>query len=107
MQRRTFLKKSAVGIGALAGIYGGILKAEEASGERHSVEAAQSNGNDLVEEEDRAAWGTNAVILKSPWSGPPSVDDMLRDSEHTLALHRFYRVGVRIVRQHPLSAALL
>lgn len=30
MRRRTFLQKSAIGIGALAGLYGGVLKAEEA-----------------------------------------------------------------------------
>ena len=95
MQRRTFLKKSAVGIGALAGIYGGVLKAEAVRDDSHSAEATQSNGNGLVEieEEGRAEWGTNAAILKSPWSKSPSVDDMLRDSEHTLALNRFYRVG--------------
>ncbi len=49
MQRRTFLKKSAVGIGALAGFYGGVLKAEEVSGKQHFVETAQSNANHLVE----------------------------------------------------------
>ena len=61
----------------------------------HSVETTPSNGNSLakIEEAGQAAWGTNAVILKSPWSKSPSVDDMLRDSEHTLALNRFYLVG--------------
>ena len=95
MQRRTFLKKSTIGIGALAGFYGGVLKAEKVSSDQHSVESAQSNGNGVagIEEEGRVAWGTNAVVLKSPWSRTPSVDDMLADSEHTLALNQFYRVG--------------
>ena len=95
MQRRTFLKKSTIGIGALAGICGGVLKAERVSGDQLSAETAQSNGNGVggIEEEGRVAWGTNAIVLKSHWSGTPSVDDMLRDSEHTLTLNRFYRVG--------------
>ncbi len=95
MLRRTFLKKSTIGIGALAGFYGGVLKAEEVSSDQHSVDTAQSNGNGLagIGEEGRVAWGTNAVILKSPWSKTPSVDEMLADSEHTLALNRFYRVA--------------
>jgi alpha-glucosidase (family GH31 glycosyl hydrolase) len=82
MQRRTFLTRSAVGIGALAGFYGGVLKADEMSGDQHSAV-----------DESQAMWGTNAVVLKSLWSKPPSVDDMLRDSEHTVALNRFFRVG--------------
>jgi alpha-glucosidase (family GH31 glycosyl hydrolase) len=82
MRRRTFLKRSAVGIGALAGFYGGVLKADEVSGDQHSAS-----------DEGRDAWGTNAVVLKSRWSRPPSVDDMLRDDEHTVALNRFHRVG--------------
>ena len=95
MQRRTFLKKSTIGIGALAGFYGGVLKAEKVGSDQHSVETAQPNDNRLAgnEEEGRVAWGTNAVVLKSPWSRTPSLDDMLRDSEHTLALNRFFRVA--------------
>lgn len=87
MQRRTFLKKSAVGIGALAGFYSGVLKAEEVLSDQPP---ALSSGN---AEMGGAAWGTNAVVLKSPWSKSPSVADMLADSEHTVAMKRFYRVG--------------
>ncbi len=95
MRRRTFLKKSAVGIGTLAGVCGGVLKAEEIIGNQHSVMTAHSNGGGLqkAENEGELAWGVNAVALKSPWKGVPSVDAMLADREHTVALSRFYRVG--------------
>ncbi|MGB6745112.1 MAG: hypothetical protein WBE38_15805, partial [Terracidiphilus sp.] len=94
MQRRTFLKKSAIGIGTLAGMYGGVLKAGAASSQQSSA-TAHSSGDGLAEMEDEGplAWGTNAVVLKSPWDRVPSVDDLLADEEHTLALNRFYRVG--------------
>lgn len=95
MRRRTFLKKSAMGIGALAGVYGGALKAEELIGNRHSAITAYSSGGGLqkAEKEGEPAWGVNAVVLKSPWKSAPSADAMLADSEHTLALSQFYRVG--------------
>src|SRR5208337_3054116 len=95
MRRRTFLKKSAMGIGTLAGVYGGVLKAEEVIGGQHPVVAAHSSGDGLqkAEKEGEPAWGVNAVVLKSPWKGAPSVEDMLADSEHTLVLNRFYRAG--------------
>ena len=87
MQRRTFLKNSAIGIGTLAGMHSGILKAggESPSHSRDGAVATEGKGS-LV-------WGTNAVVLKSPWSGTPSADDLLTGSEHTLVLDRFYRVG--------------
>ena len=77
MQRRTFLKQSAIGIGALTGFHSEVLKAVEVSGVN----------------EGRVEWGTNAVVLKSPWNSSPSIDEMLADSEHTLALNHFFRVG--------------
>ena len=46
-----------------------------------------------MEDEGQLTWGTNAVVLRSPWSGSPSMDDLLADQEHTLILNRFYRVG--------------
>ena len=53
-----------------------------------------ASGNELREgKEGQVAWGTNAAVLKAPWNGTPSVDDLLADSEHTLVLDRFYRVG--------------
>ena len=48
MQRRTFLKKSAMGIGTLAGVYGGVLKAEEVIGNPHSVMTAYSSGGGVA-----------------------------------------------------------
>ena len=95
MQRRTFLKDSAIGIGTLAGIYGGVLKVRGESAKQQPVLTAHSGGHGFVgmEEESALAWGTNAVVLKSPWDRVPSADDLLADSDHTLALDRFYRVG--------------
>jgi alpha-glucosidase (family GH31 glycosyl hydrolase) len=88
MKRRTFLKKSAMGIGTLAGWHGGMFKAEAERRNHLSALAAPSS-----EEEGQIAWGVNAVILKSPWTGVPSADELLADREHTLKLNRFYRVG--------------
>ncbi len=71
MQRRTFLKNSAMGIGTLAGMYSGILKADGES-PPHS-----RYGDVMTEGKGPLAWGTNAVVLKSPWSDVPSLDDLL------------------------------
>jgi len=38
-------------------------------------------------------WGVNALVLKAPWAGAPSADDLLADGAHTVVLDRFYRVG--------------
>lgn len=95
MERRTFLKQSVIGIGTLAGMYGGILSAEVPGRSQQLLGTAHSSGDELVkmEEEGQLAWGTNAVVLKSPWSGIPSVDGILADREHTLVLNQFYRAG--------------
>ncbi|MGA2206712.1 MAG: hypothetical protein ABSG10_08265, partial [Terracidiphilus sp.] len=87
MQRRTFLKNSAIGIGTLAGMHSGILKA---GGESPSH---SRNSDVMTEGKGPLAWGTNAVVLKSPWSGTPTLGDLLSDHEHTAVLDRFYRVG--------------
>ena len=71
MKRRTFLTRSAIGVASFAGLC------------RNLKAAAQP----------QPAWGTNAVVLKSPWSSPPSIDAFLADREHTIALNHFYRVG--------------
>src|ERR1700677_1571826 len=42
---------------------------------------------------EKSSWGVNAIVLKSPWSSSPSLDELLVDHEHTLALNQFYRVG--------------
>jgi alpha-glucosidase (family GH31 glycosyl hydrolase) len=56
--------------------------------------AMQSSADQFVEtQQGQLVWGMNAVVLRSPWSRPPSLDDLLADREHTLALNRFYRVG--------------
>ena len=95
MQRRTFLKDSAIGIGTLAGIYSGVLKARGASRDQQSAESAHSSGYGLAErnKERLPVWGINAVVLKSPWRKVPSAEEVLADSEHTLVLDRFYRVN--------------
>lgn len=95
MERRAFLKQSAVGIGALAGVCGGLLKAEEGNLDHPAAITEDSSGHGFagMEEESQFVWGTNAVVLKSPWSKLPSVDGMLADREHTLLLNRFYRVA--------------
>ena len=46
-----------------------------------------------VQDESRLTWGVNAVILKSPWRGTPSLEDLLADQEHTVSFDRFYRDG--------------
>jgi alpha-glucosidase (family GH31 glycosyl hydrolase) len=93
--RRTFLKNSAIGIGTLAGMYGGVLEADGQSHDQEPVVTAHPSGDGFVEgkEEEQLAWGTNAVVLKSPWTRSPPVDDLLADRKHTLALKRFYRTG--------------
>ena len=42
---------------------------------------------------EKLGWGVNGIVLKSPWSSSPSLDALLVDHEHTLALNQFYRVG--------------
>ncbi len=92
MQRRTFLKKSAIGIGALAGVHSGILKVDATSSAQEP--AATSHSRPLGQTEKGApAWGTNAAVLKMPWSTSPSVDDLLTDQQHSVLLNPFYRVG--------------
>ena len=93
MRRRTFLRNTVMGIGTLAGMHG--LKAEGASRNQQPVVAAQSGASGFVErkEEGQLVWGTNAVVLKSPWSSSPSLDDLLADQEQTLVLNQFYRFG--------------
>jgi hypothetical protein len=85
MQRRAFLKRSAVGIGALAGFYGGIFNAEEMLGEQGPDEKASASGS--------GAWGINAAVLGTAWNKAPSPNEILGDTEHTLSLSRFLRVG--------------
>lgn len=87
MKRRAFLKTSAVGIGTLAGMSGGVLKLGWG---QKSAAAEGSDGHGAVG--SRLTWGANAVVLKSPWTALPSADEMLADREHTLALNQFYRV---------------
>jgi len=46
-----------------------------------------------MQNEEQLSLGVNAVVLKSPWSGSPSMDDLLTDHEHTVKLNQFYRAG--------------
>jgi alpha-glucosidase (family GH31 glycosyl hydrolase) len=68
-------------------MHSGILKADGES-PSHS-----RYGDVMTEGKGPLVWGTNAAVLKSPWSGSPSQDDLLSDREHTMVLDRFYRVG--------------
>ena len=91
MERRTFLKQSVIGIGTLAGIHSGILNARgESLGMPRGLLARYGGAmtGDMPE-----VWGTNAAVLKEPWSASPSTDELLSDDSHTLILNRFYRVG--------------
>jgi len=69
-------------------VYGGVLKADGANLYQSPLMAQVLNRDRL-----ESTWGINAVVLKSPWSKSPSLDDMLADHEHTLVLNRFYRVA--------------
>jgi alpha-glucosidase (family GH31 glycosyl hydrolase) len=91
MQRRTFLKKSAIGIGALAGVQSGILKVEAMNGGQQLATPHSSLPGYI--ENGAQAWGANAVALKTPWNTSPSIDDLLADQVHSVVLDRFYRVG--------------
>jgi hypothetical protein len=92
MERRKFLRQSVIGIGTLAGIHSGILNADGAD---RDAQANLMAGYDdaAIKGTSPDVWGTNAAVLKEPWNGTPSVNDLLADSEHTLVLDRFYRVG--------------
>lgn len=93
MRRRTFLRNSAIGIGTLAGMLSGGLESGSASQKSAAAVDAGQNGLATIREERRLTWGTNAVVLKSPWNSSPSMDELLADKDHTLVLDRFYRVG--------------
>jgi alpha-glucosidase (family GH31 glycosyl hydrolase) len=54
---------------------------------------SSADGSVAAKETRRLAWGINAVVLKSSWSSPPSLDDLLADRERTLVLNQFYRFG--------------
>ncbi|MGD0745896.1 MAG: TIM-barrel domain-containing protein [Verrucomicrobiota bacterium] len=87
MNRREFLASAAAL--AATSTYPGLAQASEQS--QGSPASLLRHGT--YEEERQLAWGTNAAVLKSPWIGAPSVDDLLADHEHTLVLNRFYRVA--------------
>ncbi len=95
MQRRAFLKQSAIGIGALAGACAGVLKAEDAIAEPDSVlaDGSSQRGRGKTESEGEMSWGINAVLLGAPWEKIPSIDEILTDREHTIVISQFYRVG--------------
>ena len=45
------------------------------------------------QDQSQQAWGVNAVVLKSPWSESPTLQEMLTDQQHTISLGKFYRDG--------------
>src|ERR1043166_2557360 len=94
MQRRAFLRSSAVGIGTFAQMCATGWTMDE-SADPAAVQAGQASAVAplLTNAEEQLAWGTNSIVLKSPWDRPPSVDGLLADTEHTVALNSFYRVG--------------
>jgi alpha-glucosidase (family GH31 glycosyl hydrolase) len=76
-------------------MYAGVLNAEGAVSNQHSLTTMLSGGVGLPEagNEGQLVWGINAVALNPPWNDAPSVDELLEDREHVLLLNRFYRVG--------------
>jgi alpha-glucosidase (family GH31 glycosyl hydrolase) len=98
VQRRTFLKKSAIGIGTLAGFCGGSLNAVGANWDQQPIATTHIGGHEFVgpEEETKLSWGINAVGLKSPWNGSPSIDGLLSEQEHAVVLDQFYLVGGQV-----------
>ncbi len=94
MRRRTFLKNSAIGIATLGGLCSADLAAEgEGRNQEPGVTGVFGDDDVVTQEERELAWGVNAVVLRPPWTSSPSLDDVLSDAEHTLALSRFYRAG--------------
>ena len=95
MQRRAFLRNSAIGIGTFAKMCTAGVAVESASRNQQSMIAMQpgTDGSVAAAEEKPLTWGINTVSLKSPWSNSPSLDDLLADQEHTLVLNSFYRAG--------------
>lgn len=94
MQRRTFLKSSAIGIGTIAEMCSAGLKMQGMSGPSQAVGPPQPDAGELhTAGEKQLTWGTNSLVLKSPWNSVPSLEDLLGDQEHTLALNSFYRSG--------------
>jgi alpha-glucosidase (family GH31 glycosyl hydrolase) len=87
MRRRAFLRNSAIGVATFAFTEG--LE----SGGRSQASGAFVGDEVVTEEERRLAWGVNALVLKTPWTSGPSLDDLLSDAEHTVALSRFFRAG--------------
>lgn len=59
-----------------------------------------------MEDESQLTWGVNAGVLKAPWSGTPSLDDLLADQEHTLCLNRFYRDGGQNIPATPTECRI-
>lgn len=89
MQRRTFLRTTAFGIGAWTMCTGDLVV--EALGPNQ-----QSAGPPMgVPKNDKKQleWGVSSLFLKEPWSSVPAINDLLADEEHTVVLKSFYRAG--------------
>ena len=94
MQRRAFLKSSVIGIGSFAKLCRGRAPWYGTVRDHSPIPPEQSHVDPHVaSEQSQASWGINSLVLKSPWSRTPSLDQLLADQEHTLALNSFYRCG--------------
>jgi alpha-glucosidase (family GH31 glycosyl hydrolase) len=94
MQRRTFLKDTAVGFGTLLGMCSGILNAESAASDAQLVDTLPPVIDGKPGEPDENLdWGANSIVLKSAWHTTPGIDDLLSDTEHMIILDDFFRVG--------------
>jgi len=95
MQRRTLLRYAGIGIGTLAGTRLAGWQVKEVSRGRETIATGQpsADGTVAAKEATELTWGINGVVLKSPWSGAPSLNELLADQEHTVILNRFYRAG--------------
>src|SRR5262249_32277423 len=94
---RAFLRNSAVGIGSIAEVLEMCsgLKTEVTNGRRPGLAAIRGHEDKLgvTTDEKELRWGSNSLVLKSPWNASPSLDELLTDRAHTVSLSSFYRVG--------------
>lgn len=94
MRRRTFLKQTGIGLGAVAGVYSGALPQGLALDNHADAESSHHNtAGEGTGDEGRFTWGINAAVLKSPWKHAPGLNEILADRGHTLVLNRFFQVG--------------
>lgn len=89
MQRRTFLRTTAFGIGAWTMCTGDLVVEALGSNQQSARPPMGVPKNDKKQLE----WGISSLFLKEPWSSVPAINDLLADREHTVVLKSFYRAG--------------